>query len=52
MDLIKKLFIEVNPIPIKEAMNILGLNVGNCRPPLCNMESKNKKILMDSLKNI
>ena len=52
MDLIKKLFIEVNPIPIKEAMNILELNVGNCRPPLCNMENKNKKILMDSVKNI
>ena len=45
MDLIKKLVIEVNPIPIKEAMNILELNVGNCRPPLCNMENKNKVLI-------
>lgn len=52
MDLIKKLFIEVNPIPIKEAMNILEFNVGDCRPPLYNMETKNKKLLIDSLKNI
>ncbi|MDD3304042.1 MAG: 4-hydroxy-tetrahydrodipicolinate synthase [Clostridia bacterium] len=52
LDLIKQLFIEVNPIPIKEAMNILDFGVGSCRLPLCNMETKNKKILTNVLKNI
>ncbi len=35
--LIDALFIEVNPIPVREAMNILGMAVGNCRlPPYSN----------------
>lgn len=38
LPLMNSLFIDVNPIPIKEAMNILGLNVGECRLPLCKME--------------
>lgn len=41
LELIKQLFIEVNPIPIKEAMNMIGLNVGKCRLPLTEMEEKN-----------
>lgn len=51
LDLIHKLFIEVNPIPIKTAMNILGFNVGKCRMPLCDMEDKNIEILKQSLKD-
>lgn len=35
--LVKALFSEVNPIPVKEALNILGANVGPCRLPLCEM---------------
>lgn len=35
--LIKALFSDVNPIPVKEAMNLLGFNVGSCRLPLCDM---------------
>lgn len=50
--LIKNLFIETNPIPVKEAMNMMGLNVGHCRLPLCDMEPNNaaslKKALIDS----
>ena len=38
--LIKALFSEVNPIPVKEAMNILGADVGHCRLPLCDMSAK------------
>ena len=45
LDLIQKLFIEVNPIPIKEAMNLLGYNVGNTRLPLTNMSKKNIDLL-------
>ena len=51
-DLISKLFIEVNPIPIKEAMNLLGFNVGNTRLPLVNMSKKNVDLLYLSLKNV
>jgi len=35
--LIKALFSDVNPIPVKESMNILGYNAGECRMPLCGM---------------
>lgn len=40
-DLVKKLFIEVNPIPVKTAMNLMGMEVGPLRLPLCEMEEKN-----------
>jgi 4-hydroxy-tetrahydrodipicolinate synthase len=50
-ELIKALFIEVNPIPIKEAMNQMGMNVGKCRMPLVGMEEANKDILIQALKN-
>ena len=51
-DLISKLFIEVNPIPVKEAMNLLGFNVGSPRLPLVNMSKKNIDLLYMSLKNV
>ena len=35
--LIKAIFSDVSPIPVKEAMNILGYGAGSCRMPLCNM---------------
>lgn len=41
-DLVDSLFIEVNPVPIKEAMNYLGYNVGHCRLPLGEMKEENK----------
>ena len=50
LDVINNLFIEVNPIPVKEAMNILGYNVGPVKLPLCPMEEKNKQILENSLR--
>ncbi len=51
LKLIKTLFIEVNPIPIKVAMNILGYNVGNLRMPLCEMTDENFDILKNTLKD-
>lgn len=39
--LVHALFIEVNPVPVKEAMNILGMKVGKCRLPLGDMYSEN-----------
>ena len=49
--LIDALFIEVNPIPVKTAMNLLGFNVGNLRLPLAEMEDKNLEVLKQELKN-
>ncbi|MCX7920669.1 MAG: 4-hydroxy-tetrahydrodipicolinate synthase [Clostridia bacterium] len=51
LDLIKALFIEVSPVPIKSAMNLMGLNVGNCRMPLVDMSEKNLEILKKELQN-
>lgn len=50
LDLIHKLFIEVNPIPVKEAMNLMGMNVGGYRLPLCEMDPANRKKLETSMK--
>lgn len=50
LDIINNLFIEVNPIPVKTAMNVLGYEVGDLRLPLCDMEEKNLEILKKSLK--
>ena len=44
MNLINNLFIEVNPIPVKEAMNLMGMNVGGFRLPLCEMEDEHREI--------
>jgi len=50
LDLIKALFVEVSPIPVKAAMNLMGMNVGNCRLPLVEMSEKNLNYLKDTLK--
>lgn len=39
LDMENAMFIDVNPIPVKEAMNLMGKNVGECRLPLVKMES-------------
>mgnify|MGYP002768013540 FL=1 len=49
MNLINNLFIEVNPIPVKEAMNLMGMNVGGFRLPLCEMEDEHREILRESM---
>lgn len=48
--LINSLFIETNPIPVKTAMNLMGMNVGQLRLPLTNMSEDNAKILTDFMK--
>lgn len=50
LDLINALFIDVNPIPVKEAMNLMGFNVGPCRMPLCNLNEGKLEILKQTLK--
>ena len=50
LPLVKALFCEVNPIPVKEALNIIGMNVGICRLPLVAMAEENKAKLAQELK--
>lgn len=52
LDLINALFIEVNPIPIKEAMNLLGMNVGGFRLPLCEMSDVKREKLRQTMQKI
>ena len=48
--LIDALFCEVNPIPVKTALNIMGYNVGDLRLPLIEMDKDNKAHLENELK--
>ncbi len=50
--LIKALFAEVNPMPVKDALNILGFNVGNPRLPLTTVSLKTHELLKQELDNI
>ncbi|MCL2151598.1 MAG: 4-hydroxy-tetrahydrodipicolinate synthase [Oscillospiraceae bacterium] len=52
LDLIGKLFIEVSPMPIKTAMNMMGMDVGEPRMPLCDMTPENKEKLRKSLTDV
>ena len=49
LPLIKALFCETSPIPVKEAMNMLGMNVGGCRLPLVEMEEANRAKLRQAM---
>ena len=50
IDLMDALFIEVNPIPIKTAANLMGKNAGKVRLPLCDMEPANLEKLKTVLR--
>lgn len=49
LDLIHALFCEVNPIPVKAAMNLMGKEVGSLRAPLTEMEDANKERLRKAM---
>ncbi len=49
LELANDLFVEVNPIPVKEAMNMMGFNVGPCHRPLTTMEEANYNKLKATL---
>lgn len=51
LPLINSLFSEVNPIPVKYALNELGFNFGVPRLPLVEFSDNNKKVLRQYLKN-
>ncbi len=52
LDFINALFIETNPIPVKEAMNLAGLDVGGFRLPLCPMENRAREVLKSSMQDL
>ncbi|MFR9145260.1 MAG: 4-hydroxy-tetrahydrodipicolinate synthase [Mediterraneibacter sp.] len=45
------LFCEVNPIPVKAALNMMGKNVGSLRAPLTEMEDAHKEVLRQAMKD-
>ena len=49
-DMVKKLFIEVNPIPVKTAMSLMGYCTDELRLPLYEMEESNKAKLIATMK--
>lgn len=50
LQLAQSMFIEVNPIPVKHALNLMGKNAGFCRSPLCDLEAVNAKKLENQMK--
>ena len=51
IELVDALFCEVNPIPVKAAMNMMGFEVGGTRLPLCDMTENNYNTLKTAMKN-
>lgn len=51
IELVDALFCEVNPIPVKHAMNLMGMNAGPMRRPLSPMEPDNLERLKRAMKN-
>lgn len=49
MRLTNLLFADVNPVPVKEALNMMGLGVGPCRPPLFGMSETSRELLRREL---
>ena len=48
--MVKALFCETSPIPVKAALNMMGWNVGECRMPLTSMEGSNRLVLEAAMK--
>jgi len=51
IELVKALFCEVNPIPVKEAMNMIGFNCGTPRLPLIELSNSGKEQLKKAIEN-
>ena len=52
LDLINDLFLEVNPIPVKEALNLMGMEVGGYRLPLTPMAEQNRARLRAAMEGV
>ena len=51
LELMNDLFMDVNPIPVKQAMRAMGYDVGECRLPLCDMDSVKTERLLQVLRD-
>jgi 4-hydroxy-tetrahydrodipicolinate synthase len=51
LPLIKAMFIETNPIPVKTAMGLMGIIEPTLRLPMCEMLAENKEKVRQALKN-
>ena len=51
VELIRAIFVESNPVPVKTAMNLMGMPSGPLRAPLCDMKEENLEILKKALKD-
>lgn len=51
INLIKALFSEVNPIPVKSALNLMGYNFGSPRLPLIDLSNENLEKLKNEMTN-
>lgn len=49
LPVMEQMFIDVNPIPVKEAMNCMGMEVGNCRMPLFPTSAENRATIRQAL---
>lgn len=49
LKLINALFLDVNPMPVKHALNLMGYNVGQCRGPLYTIDDASSKVLENIL---
>ena len=49
LPLVDALFSEVNPIPVKRALNMMGMDVGSLRAPLCEMSDANAAVLKQAM---
>jgi 4-hydroxy-tetrahydrodipicolinate synthase len=51
-NIFKALFVVTNPIPVKEALNMIGVKVGGFRPPLGSIDEKSRKTLKNALEEL
>lgn len=49
LKLAKAMFVDVNPIPVKEAVSLIGFNAGPCRLPLVEMDENNKAYVKSTM---
>ena len=50
LPLIRLMFKDVNPMPVKEALNLMGFNMGKCREPLINVDINLKEAIQTEMK--
>ena len=51
MNLISALFVDVNPMPLKKAMNLMGMEVGTCRLPLVDVSDADAEVLARAMRD-